>query len=207
MKRAPVMIENGFLERQIEFLLEIDRLKSVARQSQLISGSRFENSAEHSWHVAVMAFVLAPHANGSIDVNRVIKMLLVHDIVEIDAGDTFAYDTEGRSTQPMRERQAADRLFGLLPPDQAGEIRDLWDEFEQVDTPESRFANAIDRFMPLLHNYYNRGGAWRAHGIDEQQVVERVSCIGNGSKVIWEYARSLIADAVGKAIWTQRPAS
>jgi putative hydrolase of HD superfamily len=148
------------LEQQITFLRELDKLKQVYRQSPLMDNSRKENSAEHSWHVALAALVLAPLADEAIDVNRVIKMLLLHDIVEIDAGDTFAYDPVRRLDQEAREQVAADRLFGLLPAEQAAEFRALWDEFDARLSAEARFAHAVDRLLPVLHNYATGGGTW-----------------------------------------------
>src|SRR6056297_294642 len=154
------------LEQQVAFILEIDRLKTIYRRTYLTDTSRFENSAEHSWHIAVMAMLLAEHANTlEVDQLRVIKMLLIHDLVEIDAGDTFAYDTAAHADKAAREQAAADRLFGLLPADQAAEFRALWDEFESRQTPEAKFAGALDRLQPLLHNLYTHGRSWREHGV------------------------------------------
>lgn len=157
------------LHEQIEFLCAIDELKRVERQTTLLDGSRRENSAEHSWHLALYAMVLAEYG-GDLDVGRVLRMVLVHDIVEIDAGDTYIYDEQGQATKEERERQAADRLFALLPDDQAGVLRAAWDEFEERETPEARFAYAIDRLQPLLHNHRTGGAAWRRHGITADQV-------------------------------------
>jgi putative hydrolase of HD superfamily len=154
----------GRLEQQLGFILEVDKLKSVLRQTRLVDGSRRENDAEHSWEVAMMAVVLAEHAGAPIDLARVVRMLLIHDIVEIDAGDTFIYDEGARKTQVEREEQAAERLFGLLPDDQAVELRELWAEFEDLKTAESRFATAMDRLQPLLHNYHSGGAIWSKHG-------------------------------------------
>ena len=153
------------LERQIAFILEIDKLKSVLRRSYLLNEERHENSAEHSWHLSVMALVLAEHANAEINQLRVLKMLLVHDIVEIDSGDTYVYDAAGNDTKAEREQEAARRIFGLLPGDQQLEITQLWQEFEARETPEAQFAAALDRLMPLLHNYHTEGRSWREHGI------------------------------------------
>ncbi len=164
------------LDRQVDFLVEIDKLKGIDRRSRLVDDSRFENSAEHSWHVAACAAVLAQHAAPGVDLSRVLQMLLVHDIVEIDAGDTFAYDPSGRSSQYEREAQASARLFGLLPVDQAAGLSSLWEEFDAAETPDAQFANAVDRFMPLLHNYHTEGSSWRKHDVTHAQVLERMAC-------------------------------
>ncbi|HVS01223.1 MAG TPA: HD domain-containing protein [Thermoanaerobaculia bacterium] len=184
------------LERQLRFILEIDRLKGVLRRTVLTDRSRRENSAEHSWHVALMAVLLAEHAAEAVDVGRVVRMLLVHDLVEIDAGDTFAYAVVAAGEKEARERAAAQRLFGLLPADQQQELLALWEEFEGRSTPESRFANALDRLQPLLHNLHTEGHSWVEHGVRKRQVVERTRVIGDGLPELWEYARRLLDDAV-----------
>src|SRR5438874_2362757 len=153
-------LENERFERQIRFILEIDKLKTILRRTYLIHADRAENTAEHSWHLAIMAILLAEHANEPVDVARVVKMVLVHDIVEIDAGDTYFYDPLGAADKAEREHTAADRLFGILPPDQSLELRTLWEEFEAGTTADARFALALDRFMPQLHNYYTKGRSW-----------------------------------------------
>lgn len=190
------MTDTDRLARQLAFVLEIDRLKSVLRRSLLTDGSRNENSAEHSWHIALMAVVLAEHAAEPVDVGRVVAMLLVHDVVEIDAGDTYVYDTVAAADKAEREERAADRLFGLLPADQAAEMRALWDEFERRETPEARFAAAIDRLQPILHNFATEGVAWRQHGVTADRVEAMNRHMGEGSEPLWEHARRLIADAV-----------
>jgi putative hydrolase of HD superfamily len=186
------------LQRQIEFIIEIDKLKSVLRRSYLINGARKENTAEHSWHLLVIALVLAEHANDEVDLLKVMKLLVVHDIVEIDAGDTFVYDSVGALTKSDRETAAAERIFGLLPADQSAEVRALWDEFEAGDSPEGRWARALDRLMPLLHNYHTQGRSWREHGIRSEQVLARNAQISQGSEALWVYAQTIIADAVSK---------
>lgn len=183
------------LNEQIEFLCAIDDLKRVRRQTTLLDGSRPENSAEHSWHLALYALVLAEYG-GDLDAGRVLAMVLVHDIVEIDAGDTFIYDEAGQATKQDRERQAADRLFALLPADQASRLRAAWDEFEERETPEARFAYAIDRLQPVLHNHRTGGAAWRRHGITSEQVRAKNGAIAAGSPRLWELARSLIEESV-----------
>ena len=186
---------NTRLEQQIAFILEIDHLKSVLRRSYLLSEDRHENSAEHSWHLSVMALVLAEYANAEVDMLRVLKMLLVHDVVEIDSGDTYVYDAAGNDTKAERENAAARRIFGLLPEDQAAELSALWQEFEARQTPEAKFAAALDRLMPLLHNYHTQGRSWQEHGITESQVLRLNRHIADGSETLWNYAEALIQEA------------
>ena len=196
-----ILIENKRLARQLDFIIEMDRLKGVLRRSPLVDGSRLENTAEHSWHVALMALVLADQADEAVDVGHVIEMLLAHDIVEIDAGDTYAYDVGGNEDKAEREQQAADRLFGLLPDDQSAELRALWEEFDARATPESRFANALDRLMPLLHNYLNDGSAWRQHGVLVEQVRARMAPVGDGSTALAGVVEAILADSLGRGLF------
>jgi len=185
------------LAQQIRFIVEVDKLKEILRQTLLTQSRRQENDAEHTWHLCLMVMVLAEHANSpGLDTSRVMKMLLIHDIVEIDAGDTFAYDSARMADQHEREARAADRIFGLLPTDQAAEFRALWDEFEARQTPEAKFAAAVDRFQPMLQNCHTEGTAWRQHGITSDRVVARNAHIAEGSTAIWDYAAQMIADAV-----------
>jgi putative hydrolase of HD superfamily len=186
------------LKKQMDFIIEIDKLKSVFRQSILVDASRNENDTEHSWHIAMMAFILAEYANEEINILRVIKMLLIHDVVEIDAGDTYAYDEEGYKDKEDRELKAADRLFGMLPEDQRDELRALWDEFEVCKTKEAKFANALDRVQPILLNYLSGGTAWMKHGIHKSQVMARNEFSKDGSEVIWQYILDIINDSVDK---------
>ncbi len=187
------------LARQIAFLVEVDRLKEIFRQTIVTQSRRAENSAEHSWHLALLIVVLAEHSNQpNLDLLRILKMVLIHDLVEIDAGDTFAYDTKAMSNQHEREAKAAERIFGLLPADQAMEFRQLWDEFEARATPEAKFATACDRFHPMLLNCLTQGHAWRKHGVTHDRVVARNSHIAEGSAVLWEYARQMIDQAVAE---------
>jgi len=174
-------------QRQLAFIVEIDKLKTVLRRSMLTDMSRRENSAEHSWHLTLMAVLLEEHAGQPVNLMRVMKMLLVHDIVEIDAGDTFAYDAVGRLDKEERERRAADRLFALLPDDHADELRSCWDEFEENRSPEARFANALDRLQPLLQNLHTKGGTWRSHGVTLEQVIERMQPIQNACPSLWPW--------------------
>lgn len=199
VQRLPTVTENDRLPRQIRFLIEIDKLKSVFRQTWLLDRSRRENDAEHSWHLAMMAVLLLEYAGQQdLDLLRVIKMVLVHDLVEIDAGDTFAYDEVGEADKHDREEKAADRIFSTLPPDQAVEFRSVWEEFEARNTPESRYAAALDRLQPLLHNYYTQGRAWRQHGVTAAEVTARNRHIADGAPRLWEYAQGLIRDAIDK---------
>ncbi len=184
------------LARQLQFILEIDRLKQVLRRSYITGGSRRENSAEHSWHVAVMAAVLAEHALEPVDVGRVIGMMLVHDIVEVDAGDTFCYDVVGYEDKADREMMAADRIFGLLPADQAVHFRGLWDEFEARETAEAKYAAALDRLMPLMHNVQTQGRTWQEHGVTYEQVIERNRHMAEGAPELWKFAKDMIDKAV-----------
>jgi len=195
------MSDNARFQRQIEFIVEVDKLKRVLRQTIITDKSRQENSAEHSWHIALMTIILSEYAeNPQIDVFRVVKMLLVHDLVEIDAGDTFCYDNHAREDQHERERQAAKRIFNLLPKDQARRLQSLWEEFEARQTMNSRFANALDRLQPLINNYYTHGKAWRKHGVKRHQVVARNRMIEDGAPELWRYALRLIEDAVVRGI-------
>lgn len=183
------------LERQIRFFLELDRLKTVVRRNYLADGSRLENDAEHSWHLAAMAVIFAEYAEGPVDLLRVLKMLLVHDIVEIDAGDTFLYDPEAVRDKALRETRAADRIFALLPPDQASELRDLWEEFEARESGDARFARALDRLQPLFLNYSSQGRSWKEHGISRDQVERANRISEEGSPRLWQYARGIIEEA------------
>ncbi len=188
------------LEKQMEFLIEIDQLKQITRQNYLADGSRKENDAEHSWHLAVMAILLREHDRGedSLDLLKVIKMVLIHDIVEIDAGDTYCYDEEEIEGKLEDEQKAADRLFSLLPLDQAREFRELWEEFEEKSTPEERFAAALDRLQPLTLNYMAGGKSWKEHHIALSQVLERNSSIGDSSPDLWDFASKIIQEAVNQ---------
>ena len=186
------------LSQQIAVIIEIDKLKSVLRQTLITDGSRRENSAEHSWHLAVMAPLLAEYAPEPVDVNRALRMLLVHDIVEIDAGDTFAYDTQGNESKAERELQAADRIFGLLPEDQQRDYRALWEEFELRDTPDARFANALDRLQPLLNNYRTQGGTWRIHKLNRAQVVKRMEPIREFLPSVYPIVEQYLSDACAR---------
>ena len=195
------------LRRQIAFIVEVDKLKEIFRQTILTQSRRDENSAEHSWHFALMIIVLAEHSNHQpLDVLRILKMVLIHDLVEIDAGDTFAYDTKNMVDQHEREAKAADRIFGLLPPDQTAEFRALWDEFEDKKTPEAKFATACDRFHPMLLNCLTDGHAWQKHGVTKDRVLARNAHVADGSQALWEYAVNMINDAVANGHLPPAPA-
>lgn len=195
---APVFasgVDNERLNAQLRFILEVDKLKRVLRQNLLVDGSRRENSAEHSWHLALSARTFAEYAPKGTDIERVTEMLVLHDIVEIDAGDTFLFDRKNAETQAAREQEAADRIFPLLPEDQAERARALWDEFEARVTPEARFARAVDRLAPILANWHNEGGAWVRFGVSRAEVTEKVKLISEGSEALGSYATALIDDA------------
>ena len=183
------------LTQQLRFITELDHLKQVLRQTKLFDASRRENSAEHSWHLAVMASVLLEYAPPGTDLTRVLEMLLLHDVVEIDAGDTFCYDAAANLDKAAREQTAAARIFGLLPEALGIRLHSLWEEFEAGTTTEARFANALDRLQPFLHNYHAQGGTWRVHSVSKTQVLERMRPIERGAPQLWPYVLQLIDDA------------
>jgi len=185
-------MDNERFQKQLAFILEADKEKNIFRQTHLSGHGRRENDAEHAWHMAMMIYLLKEYANEPFDVAKAMMMALIHDIVEIDAGDTYAYDEAGLATQKEREEKAADRIFGLLPDDQRDELRALFEEFEAYETPESRFAHVMDNFQPLLLNDSNDGADWREHTIRKSQVLKRQSKNVLGSEVIWKYVESLI---------------
>lgn len=179
-------------EKQKDFILEIDKEKNILRQTHLSGGGRRENDAEHAWHMAVMVWLLWEYANEPLDLAKTMMMVLIHDVVEIDAGDTYAYDAAGKATAHDREEKAAERLFGLLPEDQGEELRALWEEFEEYETPEARFAHTMDNFQPMLLNDSNGGGDWKEHGIRRSQTEKRNEKTGTGSREIWEYMKTIL---------------
>lgn len=185
---------------QIEFIKEIDKLKYIQRRTKLINSDRNENDAEHSWHLAIMAVVLAEHANEPVDILKVVKMLLIHDLVEIDAGDTFIYDTQKDHTNTDEERLAAQRIFGMLPKDQAEELIGIWEEFEAGNSAESKFARAMDRLEPLLQNSSNQGGTWKEFDVPYSKVYNKKKVIKEGAETIWNYAENLLNENVAKGI-------
>ena len=180
------------LQKQMKFILEVDKVKEIFRQTYLSDGSRKENDAEHSWHLALMAVLLKEYANEEVDLLKVIPMVLIHDLVEIDAGDTYAYDQAGLATQRERETKAADRIFGLLPSDQAEVFRALWEEFEAYETAEAKFAHALDNCQPLFLNDASGGKSWKEHGVHKSQIYKRNEHTAEGSVEIWEYMKQLI---------------
>lgn len=208
-RRSPLADKTPFpegldarLRSQLTFLVEVDQLKTVLRQSPLVAADRRENDAEHSWHLAMMVVVLAEHSDEPIDVGHTIQLVLVHDLVEIYAGDTPLYDGAAGTDQQEREVAAADELFALLPADQARRLRDLWDEFEERRTPEARFAKAMDRLQPLLLNWMARGGTWRTPGVTADDVRARKAVIGDASSALWEAGRRLIDEGESRG-WSR----
>ncbi|MQA97992.1 MAG: HD domain-containing protein [Streptosporangiales bacterium] len=200
---APVRVEDNDVDHQrltaqLRFVLEVDKLKRVLRRNTLVDGSRRENDAEHSWYLALMAQVLGDYAPPGVNLDHVVAMLLVHDIVEIDAGDTFIYDPAAVGDQGERERAAADRLYALLPGDQGTRLRALWDEFEARATPEARFAKSIDRLAPMLANWHTEGGTWQQYKVTLDQVLEKVAIIAEGSPALGAYAEALVRDAAAR---------
>lgn len=179
-------------EKQISFIMELDKIKKITRQTYLSDGSRKENDAEHSWHLALMAVLLKEYANEEVDLAKVIPMVLLHDLVEIDAGDTYAYDQAGLATQRARETKAADRIFGMLPEDQGTKFRNLWEEFEAYETSEAKFAHVLDNCQPLLLNDASGGKSWKEHTVHKSQIYKRNEHTAEGSREIWEYMQQLI---------------
>ncbi|NMA62280.1 MAG: HD domain-containing protein [Firmicutes bacterium] len=188
------------LTQQISFILEIDQLKQIYRQNLILDGSRRENDAEHSWHLAMMAVVLQEYASEPVDLSRVLQMVLLHDIVEIDAGDTFCYDVQAGLDKHEREQKAAKRIFGLLPSDQGEELKNLWLEFEAGESPEARFAAVLDRLQPFLNNYHTEGGTWRIHGVGSEQVQKRMEPIGINAPALGAYVEKLLEEAIAQGI-------
>ncbi|CAN5652575.1 HD domain-containing protein [soil metagenome] len=186
------------LEKQLRFIVELDRLKIILRQTTVMDRSRRENSAEHSWHVVLMAVILAEHAPPELDLLRTMKMLLIHDVVEIDAGDAFCYDDTANFGKEDRERQAAERLFGVLPEEQAEEMRALWEEFEAGDTAEARFSVVIDRLQPLLQNHQSEGGTWRMHGVTRAQILRRMAPIHADAPDLWPVVLKVMDEMCAK---------
>ncbi|MGR2701798.1 HD domain-containing protein [Vibrio campbellii] len=187
------------LEKQLALFIELDQLKSVLRRTRVKSADRrLENSGEHSWHVALMAVLMQEHANAPIDIARVMKMLLIHDVVEIDAGDTFVYDVAASKEQEEKELKAAERLFGMLPSDQGDELFALWKEFEAAQSDDAKYAKALDRLIPMLLNYHNDGQSWKEHGVTREQALTINKRIEFGSVTLWDKAKELIEEATEK---------
>ena len=192
------MTPENHLPQALDFISYVDQLKSVIRQNALWDDSRPENTAEHSWHAALSALLLAPYANQPVDVDKVVRMLLIHDLIEIEAGDTFVYDEVGLAKQEAAELKAAAEVFGRMPEEQGPALRALWDEFEARTTPEAKFAKAVDRFMPLYSNYCNGGHSWLAHDVTKAQVVQICAIIEEGSAQLWERAEDMLTESVKK---------
>ena len=186
------------LTAQLAFLVELDRMKTIERQSPIYAGGRRENDAEHSWHIAVMAMVLREYAAEPVDMGHVLEMLTVHDLIEIYAGDTFAYDAAGNSDKAAREAASADRLYAMLPEEQGAYYRALWEEFDAMETADARFAASLDRFQPLLSNWLNEGGTWRVHNVHPEQVYRRMEPIKTGAPKLWELADRIIQASVAR---------
>ena len=181
-------MNNENLDRLFDFFREIDKEKFIGRQTYLTGAERKENDAEHAWHAALMAILLSEYSNEKIDVLKTVTMILIHDIVEIDAGDTYAYDEIGKQTQREREEKAADRIFGILPKDKGENLRELWEEFERNDTPEANFAHVMDNLQPMMLNDHTNGKAWREHSVVLSKILDRNKTTKQGSEVLWEYA-------------------
>ena len=186
------------LKQQIQFIVEVDKVKNIFRQTYLADANRKENDAEHSWHLALMAVLLKDYMKEEIDLAKVMIMVLIHDLVEIDAGDTYAYDESGAATKREREEKAADRIFGLLPEDQRQEFRKLWEEFEAYETPEAKYAHMLDNSQPLFLNNATDGISWVEHGVKKSQIYTRNRRTGEGAPKIWEYMQELIDQHVEK---------
>lgn len=180
------------LQKQMEFIVEVDKVKKIMRQTYLSDASRKEDDAEHSWHLALMAVLLKEYSNEEVDLNKVIPMVLIHDLVEIDAGDTYAYSGESAAVTEARERKAAERVFGILPEDQGKVFRDLWEEFEAYQTPEAKFAHVLDNCQPMLLNDASNGLSWTEHQVRKSQIYKRNEHTAEGSRKIWNYMQSLI---------------
>ncbi len=193
-------MSNSTLSQQIAFIKEIDKVKYIERRTKLFNSDRRENDAEHSWHLAMMALVLSDYSDAEIDLLKVIKMVLIHDIVEIDAGDTFLYDQNKNHDNTEAELKSAERIFGILPEKQAAEFIEIWKEFEMGDSPEAKFARSLDKLEPLLQNTSNNGGTWQEFGVKYQAVYDKKRAIKNGSKALWNFAENLIDESVEKGI-------
>ena len=192
------VMEHKRFQKQLDFILEIDKEKNILRQTHLSNHGRRENDAEHAWHMAIMIYLLREYANEEIDLAKTMMMALIHDVVEIDAGDTYAYDTKAQATQQEREARAAERIFGMLPEEQKKEMMALFYEFEEYETPEARFAHVMDNFQPLLLNHSNGGNDWKEHNVAKSQIYKRNAKTGTGSVKIWEYMKNLIEENIAR---------
>lgn len=195
---------NEKLIKDIEFIVELDRMKSILRQTSLIGEDKREDDAQHSWHISVMAMILSEYANEDIDVCKVIKMLLTHDLVELYAGDTFCYDKVGNQDKKQRELAAADKIYGMLDEEKGKELRKLWDEFEEMETTEALFAASMDRLQPMLNNYYNNGGTWRKFNVAQSDIYKRISPVKKSSDELWNFVEYMLEDAFEKGLISKR---
>jgi len=195
-----VCLTDERLMKDIKFIVELDKMKSILRQTSLIGKDQREDDAQHSWHIAVMAMVLGEYSNVKLDICKVIKMLLVHDLVEIYAGDTFCYDKKGNENKKEREIMAADKLYSILDEDKGKELRALWEEFEEQRTPEALFAASMDRLQPILNNYYNNGGTWQKYNIAKEEIYKRVAPVKEISDELWNFVTNLIEDAYNRGL-------
>lgn len=186
---------NERIKKDIEFIVELDKMKTILRQTKIIGKDQREDDAQHSWHISLMAMVLSEYANEEVDTFKVIKMLLTHDLVEIYAGDTFCYDKKGNDDKRERELEAAKKIYGMLDEDKGKELRALWDEFEEMKTPEALFAASMDRMQPMLSNYYNEGGTWDKHNVSKSDIYKRISPVEKSSHRLWEFMTNIIEDA------------
>ncbi|WP_406242479.1 HD family hydrolase [Tissierella carlieri] len=193
------MIKERLL-KDIEFIVELDKMKSILRQTSLINEDRREDDAQHSWHISVMAMILGEYSNEKIDICKVIKMLLTHDLVEIFAGDTFCYDKVGNEDKKERENLAAEKIFGMLEEDKGRELRGLWDEFEDGKTSEALFAASMDRLQPMLSNYYNNGGTWKKFNVAKEDIYKRIAPVKKSSDELWSFVENMIEDAYDKGL-------
>lgn len=192
------------LKKDIEFIVELDRMKSILRQTSLIGEDRREDDAQHSWHISVMAMVLSEYANENVDLCKVIKMLLTHDLVELHAGDTFCYDKVGNEDKRERELAAAEKIYGMLDEDKGRELRALWDEFEEMKTPEALFAASMDRLQPMLSNYYNNGGTWKKFDVAQSDIYKRISPVESSSDELWGFVEYMLEDAFDRGLINKR---
>lgn len=186
---------NDRLMKDIDFIVEIDKMKTILRQTSVIGVDQREDDAQHSWHISLMAIVLEKYSNEKINIFKVVKMLLIHDLVEIYAGDTFCYDVEGNNDKRERELKAADKIYGMLDEEKGTELRALWDEFEEMETPEALFAASMDRIQPMLSNYKNNGGTWKKYNVDKEDIYKRISPVEKSSDELWKLMKYVIEDS------------
>lgn len=195
---------NNRLRKDMEFIVELDKMKSIYRMTNIIGQDRKEDDAQHSWHISVMAMILSEYSNEKIDTCKVIKMLLTHDLIEIYAGDTFCYDKEGNNDKRERELKAADIIFGMLDEDKGQELRNLWDEFEEMETPEALFAASMDRLQPMLNNYNNNGGTWKQFDVPQSEIYKRIDPVRKSSDELWIFVEKMIESALEKGLISKK---